>query len=196
MKKLLLVLCVSIVGVLIVIGAFFVIHGREQADTAEVLTVSTLEKIVNDSKLSTFTSIYNGTVAVENEDDPEKIDYYVSYEAKVNAGIDFDQIKFDLDDTTKRILVTLPQVYITKINVDITSMDYIFNNNKLNTSSISEKAYKLCEMDAQTEAENNDIIFEMARQNAENVIRGLIEPFAKQLDSNYVLELVWEGEEE
>ena len=192
MKKGLIGLSAGVIVTIIIVCAFFITHNKNQTKAPELLSVSTLEKIVNDSKLSTVTSIYNGTVSVANEEHPEKIEYYVPYEAKVNAGIDFDKIKFELDEDTKHIRVTLPQVYITKVNVDITSMDYIFNNESLNTSSISEAAYKLCEKDVQDEAEHNEAIFALAQENAENVMRGLIEPFVKQLDSEYVVELVWE----
>ena len=40
----------------------------------EIITVSTLQKIVNVSELSTFTAVYNGIAQVENEKDAEKID--------------------------------------------------------------------------------------------------------------------------
>ena len=34
---------------------------------------------------------------------------------------------------------------------------------------------------------------ELAKQNAENIVRALIEPFMEQLDSAYTLDIDWEG---
>ena len=86
----------------------------------------TLEKIINVSELSTFTAVYNGIAQVMNEEKTEEIDYYVSYEVKVNERIDFDKITIVVDDTQKKINITLPEVYITDINVDIGSLHYNF----------------------------------------------------------------------
>ena len=167
--------------------------GGQKAHPPEIVTVSTLERIINISELSTFTAVYNGIAQVENADKPEKIDYYVSYEAKVNAGIDFEQIETAVDQESKQVTVTLPQVHITKVNVDIASLDYIFVNDKMNQSSVSEAAYKACEEDARRESEAEQAIFDLARQNAENIIKALIQPFLDQVDGAYSLNVEWEG---
>lgn len=158
----------------------------------EIVTVSALQQIVAVSELSTFTAVYNGVADVKNEDDPTKTDYYVSYEAKVNAGIDFEKILFRLNEEEKHIRVTLPKVHITKISVDITSLDYIFLDPSKNTAAISGQAYQACEADVQAESEQEEAIFELARQNAENMVKALLRPFLEQLDAGYVLVVDWE----
>ena len=65
---------------------------------AEVITVSTLQEIVSVSRLSTYTAVYNGVAQVMNQENPEETDYYVSYEAKVYAGIDFSEVQFRVDE--------------------------------------------------------------------------------------------------
>ncbi len=157
----------------------------------EIITVSTLQKIVNVSELSTFTAVYNGIAQVENEKDAEKIDYYVSYKAKVTAGLDFSEIQFNVDNDAKAISITLPKVSIKKPNVDIASLDYIFINKKMNGSTVTEAAYKACEADAQKECEQETGILDLAQQNAENIVRALVDPFVKQLDSEYELKIGW-----
>lgn len=157
----------------------------------EIITVSTLQKIVNVSELSTFTAVYNGIAQVENEKDAEKIDYYVSYKAKVTAGLDFSKIQFNVDNDAKTISITLPKVSIKQPNVDITSLDYIFINKKMNGSTVTEAAYKACEADAQKECEQETGILDLAQQNAENIVRALVDPFVKQLDSEYELKIGW-----
>lgn len=179
---------------IIMIAVMQVIHiAGNQEGKKEIVTISTLEKIVNVSELSTFTAVYNGIARVPEENAPEKTAYYVAYEAKVNAGVDFEKIGFSVDDEEKIIRAALPEVDIIDVNVDIASMDYIFVNKKMNTSTVSQEAYKACEADARSECEQEAAIFNLARQNAENIVTALIEPFVKQLDAGYKLEIDWEG---
>lgn len=101
-----------------------------------------MEDIINVSDLSTFEAVYNGIAKVTDEDNPEKVNYYVSYDAKVKAGIDFEKVDITVNTDEKIITVMLPEIKITDVNVDITSLDYIFENEKANTETVSEEAYK------------------------------------------------------
>lgn len=183
-------LTIVIIGVVLISIAGFAIVPQvfgNQDDKKDVITVLTLEKIIKVSELSTFTAVYNGIAQVMNEEKPDEIDYHVSYEAKVNAGIDFDKITIVIDDTEKTINITLPEVYITDINVDIASLDYIFLNDKANVSTSSQKAFKACEADVRTESEQQKAIFELATQNAKNILTALTRPIIEQLDAEYTL---------
>lgn len=153
----------------------------------EVITVSTLENIIHVSELSTFTAVYNGIAEVANKEKPEKIDYYVSYEARVKAGIDFEKVNISVDNTAKTIQIKLPEVYITDINVDIGSMDYMFLNDKANTSAVSQAAYKACEQDVKNESKQQKAILQLAEQNAQNILTALVQPVVEQLDAEYTL---------
>ena len=173
---------IVVVGVL----ALPTIFGRARSEP-EVITVSTLEKIINVSELSTFTAVYNGIAQVMNEEKPEETDYYVSYEAKVDAGIDFEKIEISVDSEAKVINIDVPEVYITDVNVNISSLDFIFYNKKANTSTITREAFKVCEDDVQRECQQQEAIFDLARQNAKNVLTALTRPIIEQLDSEYTL---------
>lgn len=83
----------------------------------------------------------------------------------------------------------LPEIKITDVNVDITSLDYIFENEKANTETVSEEAYKKCIEDVTSESNSEDAIYELAEQNARNIVEALISPFVEQLDSEYRLEI-------
>lgn len=135
-----------IVAVILILGVSSLVLLSKSTKKSEpsIITTSTLEKILNVSDLSTFEAIYNGVAKVVSPDDPQKIDYYVSYDATVKAGIDFDQVEISVDDETKIISVKLPEIKITDITVDIESMDYIFINDNANTETVSEEAYKQC----------------------------------------------------
>ena len=160
---------------------------EKQNDNREVITVTTLEKIINVSELSTFTAIYNGIAQVMNSEKPEQIDYYVSYEATVKVGIDFDKVTINIDDMEKVINITMPPVHITDIIVNIASLDYIFLNDKANTISVSQEAFKACEADAQNESTQQEAIFELAAQNAKNSLTAMIRPIIEQLYADYTL---------
>ena len=122
-----------------------------------------------------------------NEEKPEETDYYVSYEAKVNVGIDFSEIGIDKDDRGMIIRLTIPEVDITDIEVDIASLDYIFLNDKANTASVSMEAYRACEEDVKNESAGQKKIFELAEQNAENIVTALVRPVVEPL--GYTVEI-------
>ena len=161
-----------IVAVILILGVSSLVLLSKSTKKSEpsIITTSILEKILNVSDLSTFEAIYNGVAKVVSPDDPQKIDYYVSYDATVKAGIDFDQVEISVDDETKIISVKLPEIKITDITVDIESMDYIFINDNANTETVSEEAYKQCIDDVTNESNSETAIYELAGQNAKNIV--------------------------
>ena len=176
-------------AIVLAIVVLFSAFPKEES-TAEIISVSTLQQIIEVSELSTFTAVYNGIAQVPNEKKPDEIDYYVSYEAKVNAGIDFEQVQIEVDHEEKMVYLTIPEIYITDINVDIASLDFIFNNDKANSSTVTQTAFKACEEDVQKESQEKNAILELAEQNAKNALTALIKPFIEQMDQEYKLEIV------
>ena len=183
LKLLLAILLVVIVIAVVLVGTKVASRKSEP----EIISKSTLERIINVSDLSTFEAVYNGVAKVMNEKKPENVDYYVSYNAKVKAGLDFEKIDLEIDREEKIITVKLPEIKITDVNVDITSLDYIFMNDKANTETVSAQAYKKCIEDVTNESSNEDAIYTLAEQNAHNIIEALIKPFVEQLDEEYQL---------
>lgn len=173
----------------VVIIVLLAVSMSSKKSEPEIISKSTLEDIINVSDLSTFEAVYNGIAKVTDEDNPEKVNYYVSYDAKVKAGIDFEKVDITVNTDEKIITVMLPEIKITDVNVDITSLDYIFENEKANTETVSEEAYKKCIEDVTSESNSEDAIYELAEQNARNIVEALISPFVEQLDSEYRLEI-------
>lgn len=181
---------ISVVAFIIVLFAVVVLGsirliGKESKE--EVISISTLEQIINVSELSTFQAVYNGIASVVNEVKQEEIDFYVSYKAKVYAGIDFEDIKITMDEAMKKITIAIPDVKISKVNVDIKSLDYMFENDEADNNTVSEKAYKACIADATKESKKEKAIYELAEQNAKNIMKALVKPFIEQFDSEYEL---------
>lgn len=180
---------VAAVVILVAIAAVAVLlqtSGREEPQP-QVFNKSTLERIINVSELSTFTAVYNGIARVANEKKPEKIDYYVSYEATVNAGIDFQKVEISMDEEQKTITLKVPEAHITNQSVEMSSLDFIFLNQKADKSGVTEAAYKACEEDVRQESEQQTAICELAKQNAENVLKALTKPIVDQLGDGYQL---------
>lgn len=182
------VIIVVLVTVAVVLA---IISGNKPEEPKkEIITEAMLEEVINVSELSTFEAVYNGVAKVYNKQKPVNIDYYVSYCSKIKAGIDFEKVGISVDNEAKKITATLPEVTITDVTVDITTLDYIFQNSAANNSSVSEEAYKACIEDATVESRRQQDIYSFAQQNAENVIKALISPFVSQLDAEYTLEVV------
>ena len=181
---------VSLIIIIVVVIAGLVIIPRQtekQNDSREVNVVSTLEKIINTSELFTYMATYNGIAQVMNKENTEQINYYVSYEAKVKVGIDFEHITINIDETAKTIYITLPPIDNIEIDVDIASLDFIFFNDKANTTSVSQEAFTECKKDAQNEVEQQETIIELAIQNAENILSALTRPIFDQIYNDYIL---------
>ena len=186
-KKKLFIIILAVLIVIGIAGTAVFMRGSQKKREAEILTTSTLEKIINVSELSTFKAVYNGIAVVKNPEMEEQIDYYVTYKAKVQAGIDFEKVEVSKDDEKKQILVKIPEIELGEPMVDIASMDYIFENKKANTETVSEEAYKACIQDARQESEKEEAIVTLAKQNAQNTIKALIQPFIENMEDTYEL---------
>ena len=179
----------AVLIVVILAAVAIVVTRNTKKEEPEIISLTALEKMVDVSDMSTFEAIYNGIAEVENEADPTQIDYYVSYEAKVKAGFDFENLNMQVDHDRKVITVKIPEIKITDVNVDIGSLDYIFENKKANTETVSEQAYKECIEDVTKESAEEKAIYELAKQNAKNTMEAIIQPFMEQLDEEYQLQI-------
>lgn len=187
-EKLKLYGIMAVIAILLIVAVAVMswIPGKNESKP-EIVTTTYLQKIIDISELSTFQAVYNGIAKVMNEKKPEKVDFYVAYEAKVNAGIDFKAVEIKIDSNSKIVSVKVPRAEISDVNVDFASMDYMFVNEKANTSTISEVAYKACIADVESESSEETAICEMAQINAINTVKALLSPFVNQLGTEYKL---------
>lgn len=177
------VLVITIIATAIIVPTALSTKNNEPT----VLTVSTLEKIINISELSTYTSVYNGIAVVYNEKNTDKIDYYVSYKAKVKAGMDVSKVTINMDSETNIIHIGIPEIYITETPIDGTTLEYIFVDKNANKSTVSASALKACEKDVEEESKSQDAIIDCAYTSAKNILTALIKPIVDQLDGDYAL---------
>ncbi len=157
-----------------------------------ILTSSQLEEVLQIDDLSVCAITYNGVAEVPQKNHPTKVAYYVSYEAEVKASINMADIDVQIDENvaegqTKKIVVTLPQLQVKQINVDMASLDYMFVKKSANTADVSEEAYAACIADAGSECRENDMFLQMAKENCENTVKALLMPIIENQDETYEL---------
>ena len=194
MRKLLkpykwLLICIAflLVVILILVLVLKLYISTNVEKEREVISVASLERIVNISSLSTFEAAYNGIAEIKDDKNAEKVKYYVAYKANIKAGIEFDKIEFSIDNSDNTINARIPDVSLTEINVDIGSLEFMFVKDKYNSSTVTEEAYRACEADVEQESNQNNTIFELARLNAINAVTSLLKPIIAQLDEPYTI---------
>lgn len=152
--------------------------------TVTTISKASLEKVFEISELSTVDYSYNA-VARAYEEDGVTPKYYVAYEGTVTAGIDFSKIMIDIDEDTKIITITLPESEIQNTTVDFGSMDYIFENKKYETETVSQEAYELCKTDLARRAAKENDLMTLAKENAVTEVEALVDPWVQQIDGEY-----------
>lgn len=169
-------------------------------------TSSRLEKTLQISELSTYQVTYNGVAAIRN--DANQLLYYAAYNAKVSIGIDMEKITVSLqprqekqadsgkgkhpDAEKNMLIVTLPKVEITDIAIDPGSLDYIFEDPGADNEHVSITALPACKADAEAECRTNQLLFDLAQENAVNTVRALTQPFLDQ-NKDYSLKIIGTG---
>ena len=170
--------------VIVVIVAIWLIATTGKDGNLSTISESSLQKIIEINELSTVDYTYNATVSKTKEDSTE-IMYHVAYEGTVTAGIDFNEISFDLNEKEKIITITIPEVEIHNIRVDMGTMDYIFTKDKYETETISQEAYKLCKADLKKRIEDEELLQKTAKENAISSVEALFKPWIETVDKEY-----------
>lgn len=184
-----------VIGLLIALGVYFLVtyHNGKVKKDQSVVTKSILMEVLEISELSTITYTYNGIVPgydivgiTENGNEYGNLSYYVSYEGTVKAGIDFTKIGIEISEEEKKLKVTLPQVEILDTIVDEGSLEFIHKKSQSDSKGQNyKKAFQLCSEDLRKKTEEDNTLLELAKNNAESVILGLLEPWIEQMEEGY-----------
>lgn len=160
------------------------------------VTESVLEKSVKRSRMYTAEYPYNGYVTVY-DDDKETVKYYAAYEGTVKAGIDVSKITVFLDEETGTIIIRLPEATVAEPWVNPGTMEYIFENEKYNTETVAQEAYRAALADLSERIHEDTKLAESAAENAKISARALIEPWVNQMDEGekYTVTVLIYGEE-
>lgn len=182
-----IILFIIIIALIVLTISFIRVHNENRLT---ITTKSSLEKIIEINKLSTIEYTYNAIVARYKDDEvkDDNVEYYVAYNGKVTAGIDFNEVNIDVNYKEKKIYITLPNVEIHEINVDMGTLDYIYEKNTSEKDSISQEAYKLCKNDLRERAKNETELLVNANENAKSAIEALIKPWIESVDKEFQIE--------
>ncbi len=108
----------------------------------------------------------------------------------MKAGIDFAQIKIDIDEEKKIIFITIPEVEFQEITVDPGTMEFIFRDKKSESENIHSESYDLCLKDLREKIGQEEELRESAEKNIEAVVKGLIIPWIEQTGCGYEVEIM------
>ncbi len=147
------------------LGAFY-------EEEPQVITSSTLTNAIDISELSTSQFTYNGIAELYKDESHQKIMCYIRYNATIKAGIDMKDVKFDVDEASKTVTVTLPSIKITSSPVDEKTLSFIPSNPKAELSTI----LTTCKEDAEREASESGELLDAAEENLKSIIEGLLTP--------------------
>ena len=101
--------------------------------------------------------------------------------------MNLDELQPEIDEASKTVTIRVPDAHFMDANVDVSSLDFMFNNKKADTSGVTERAYKACQEDADRECSCSEAILELARENAVNTVEALTRPLVEQLYPEYTL---------
>ncbi|MBQ7924686.1 MAG: DUF4230 domain-containing protein [Lachnospiraceae bacterium] len=159
---------------------------RSKEPEFSVVTESSLKEIIEIDEISTLEYFYN-SVATVKEEDGEKVKYYVAYEGTVKLGIVLEEIEITVDENTKEILITIPEVKMRECAVVDESLDFIFEKSKYETETVFMEAEKYCKTDLETKVQAESSLYEIAKENAIASIKALVLPWMEQVAEQYVV---------
>lgn len=160
----------------------------EEGEVEETISETNIRKVFDISGLQTADYIYNSVVRVYDDKDDSKIKYYVSYEGTIKVGINFNDIKIEIDDDNKKIIFTIPEVEIQDTIVEAGTLDFIFEKEKYDTDETYNEAYQKCQNDLDQKAKSETDLLKTAQDNTEQVIKALTTPWIDQVYPDYKME--------
>lgn len=179
MVKLIILLIIILVG----IYAIKKYNNKETVDTRYIIA-----KLEKSSELTTAKLKYTGVTFFKDKGISfiNKSDFAMVYDATARAGIDVKNIKVEIKETLKTIIISIPKAEILDVKIDVNTIKYydekfaLFN---INEKQDANKAIAQAEKEAKKYYEELGVL-EMADNQAETLVKGLINDL---IPSNYKL---------
>lgn len=156
------------------------------------ITVQYLEKaLANISELSTAELSYTGICTVEEGTIPyiTQKGFSMLYKGSVKAGIDASRIEIEITDET--VVIRIPKAEIQLVKIDPQSIQFYDEKKALfNWTELSDSidGLVLAEENIKSQAEMDEIL-ERADQQAEAVVKGLLEDIVKEAEGGRTLKI-------
>ena len=193
--KLNIKIIIILVAIIFILG--FIIYSLYNKDSSNGIIIrakSAFKKSVDTEELRTATFTYNGVAKKCKEecknDYTDEYLYYVSYEGEVTAGIDFDELDFNVDKTNKKMTIIMPEVKVTDSKTFIEKQKFIFKNSEYDTVNELSEANRICNEDIKKRANEDSLLLETAKDNAKIVLEQFFETWLKSYYNGYTLEIM------
>ena len=167
--------CLVLIGAILLTVVGIALYKPEQTlDTSYIIA-----RLEESSELTTAKLHYTGMSEFKDSGIVfiNRSDFIMVYEATARAGIDVKEIKVEADKLTRTVWLTIPEAKILDVKVDSGSIKYFdekFSLFNLDEKDDANKATALAEEKAKLELAEMGIL-EMANQQAEALIKGLIQ---------------------
>lgn len=181
---------VAALAIAVVVGFALIAPGAgSKFGKDDFLTSSMLEKAVDIDRLSTAEFVFNGIAEHHTTTkrfivfgDEDTVDYRVSYKATVTAGVNMKDIEFVIDDSSKKVAVTMPPITLeSRVNPD--GMNFIPSDVDANIQDI----ISLCEDDVMYESSQSGELTSSAKEALKSTIEAILTPFMDK----YGYEIEW-----
>ena len=161
---------VSIFACLFALGAFDV-------PEETTITSSTLTEVIRTAKLTTAKYVQHGIArayAVGKEEG------YILYYAIVKPNVELLEIKHDINEETKEVIVEIPETFTFDVELleDENHKFYYYPKDPKKWTGRDVSYY--CETDAKKKAEENRELNAKARESLVNTIRELLNPILRK----------------
>lgn len=181
-----------IIGILFVFGIKLVFFNKSGEIKNQVKTI--LERVVQKSELETVTITYN-VIAKQCKDDNncdkssnniQDFKYVVSCQGTITAGIDFDKVMVEVDESKKKVIIQIPDASI-KGDPNILSINFL-NGNELRASELTN-ARNLCQETTKEKSQSDGKLIPAATEQAKIVLEEFYKQWIKAFDSSYTVEI-------
>lgn len=185
-KKKKLILGGAVAALIIVVIGIIVFTNREPELT--IVSEASLKEILDIDDLATLEYFYNSIADVKDEESG-KVKYHVSYKGTVRLGIQFEEIKVEIDENNRKVDIILPDVKLIDYNIDPESLDFIFEKDKYETEDVIIEAETVCKTDLKVKAVQDANLKKLAKESAIDAINALLCPWIEQVADEYTVEV-------
>ena len=168
-----IVLCIGII--VIVIACLFHFGPFNKLGAKSISVSSLLTDSIDLAELSTAEFKYRGIADIYKDENRKKINCRVCYNAIVKAGIDMNNVQFDVDTEHKIVNAALPDININVTIIDEQLMALLPSDADVEI----DKMLKYSKEDAENEARESTELLDIAQENLKATIEGLLYPILK-----------------
>ena len=183
---------VLFVGLIILVIVILIIYFKAKPER-EIRTFvkSSQEEVFDTEELRTEIYTYNGIASkCKGECDKGKDNkylYHISYKGEVTIGIDLKKLKVNFEN--KKVIITIPEPYISGVNIKMDDFNSIFIDKSYDTPNEMNEIHKLCLDDLTANVSNNEMMINTAKESAKRNIMEFYKMWLNNAYKDYTLEV-------